>query len=78
MTIPSMIELAVAVLFLVAGVWLYRRKPAGAGADGGGGYGNQGAVILLVVGTIAAIHALGLLEYHPSQSELEYFQEHRS
>jgi len=69
-----MIELAVAVLFLVAGVWFYRRKPA----DGGDSYGSQGAVLLLVVGTIAAIHALGLLEYHPSQSELEYFQEHRS
>ena len=76
MTIASMIELAAALLCLVAGVWLYRRKPAG--AEGDGGYGSQGAVLLLIVGAIAAIHALGLLEYHPSQSELEYFQEHRS
>ena len=72
MTTPSMIELAVAILFLVAGVWLYRRKPAG--AEGDGGYGSQGAVLLLIVGAIAAIHALGLLEYRPSQSELEYLK----
>jgi len=68
MTTTRMIELAVAVLFVVAGVWLYRRPK---GADG---YGNQGAVLLLIVGTIAAIHALGLLEYRPSQSELEYLK----
>jgi hypothetical protein len=72
MTATKLIELAVAVLFLAAGVWLYRRKPAG--AEGDGGYGSQGAVLLLIVGTIAAIHALGLLEYRPSQSELEYLK----
>ena len=72
MSIGSIIELAVALLFLVAGVWLYR-KPKGED-----GYGSQGAVLLLVVGTIGLIHALGLLEYRPSQSELDYVQEHRS
>ena len=74
MTTWKMIELVIAVAFVVAGVWLYRRKPAGAGAEGEGGYGSQGAVLLLIVGTIAAIHALGLLEYRPSQSELEYLK----
>ena len=69
MTTSRMIELAVAVAFLVAGVWLYRRP------KGPDGYGSQGAVLLLAVGVITAIHALGLLEYRPSESELEYLQE---
>ena len=69
MTSGRMIELVVAVMFLVASVWLYRRNRA---VDGG--YGSQGAVLLLVVGAIMAIHALGLLEYHPSQAELEAAQ----
>jgi len=69
MTTYRMIELVVAVAFIVAAVWLYRARKA---ADQG--YGSQGAVLLLIVGTIAAIHALGLLEYRPSQSELEYLK----
>jgi hypothetical protein len=64
-----MIELVAAVLFLVAAVWLYRRKT---GADAQ--YGSQGAVLLLVVGLIMAIHALGGLDYHPSASELEQYK----
>ena len=68
MTTTKIIELVVAVAFIVAGVWLYRRGHPD-------GYGSQGAVLLLIVGTIAAIHALGLLEYRPSQSELEYLKE---
>jgi hypothetical protein len=70
MTSGRMIELVVAVMFLVASVWLYRRNRA---VDGG--YGSQGAVLLLVVGAIMAIHALGLLEYRPSQAELEALQQ---
>ena len=66
MTTGRMVELAVAVLLLVAGVVLYRRKPAD-----GNSYGNQGAVILLVVAAIMGIHALGGLDYHPSESELD-------
>ena len=66
MSSGRMIELAAAVLFLVAAVWLYRRK---AGADAQ--YGSQGAVLLLVVGLIMGIHALGGLDYHPSESELD-------
>lgn len=65
MSVGRMIELAVAVLFLVAAVWLYRRKE---GADAN--YGSQGAVLLLAVGAIMTIHALGGLDYHPSPSEL--------
>jgi len=71
MTNGRMIELASALLILGAGIFFYRRKPAD-----GSTYGNQGAVILLVVAVIMAIHALGGLDYHPSKAEAEYFQEH--
>lgn len=70
MTVPSMIELAVALLLIGASVWLYRARRS---ADES--YGSQGAVLLLIVGAIMGIHALGLLEYRPSQSELEYMRE---
>lgn len=65
-----MIELVVAVLLLGAGIFFYRRKPTE-----GDGYGNQGAVILLVIGVIVAIHALGGLDYHPSQAEADLMRE---
>ena len=70
MTAARMIELAVALLLIGLGVWLYRARKS---ADEG--YGSQGAVILLIVGAIMGIHALGLLEYRPSQSELEAMRE---
>ena len=66
MTPARIIELAVAVAILAAGVWLYRRNRA---VDAG--YGSQGAVLLFVVAIILGIHALGLMQYRPSQSELE-------
>ena len=69
MTTGRTIELVVALLLLGAGIWLYRRR------DKGDSYGSQGAVILLVVAVIMAIHALGLMEYRPSQSEIEAAQE---
>ena len=69
MTTGRMIELAVAVVLLAAGVYLYRRR------DKSDSYGSQGAVILLVVGVIMAIHALRLLEYRPSQSEIDAFRD---
>jgi hypothetical protein len=65
MTLPHMIELAVAVLLLVAGVLLYRRR------DGSDSYGSQGAVLLFVVGAIVAIHALSLMDYHPTAAEAD-------
>ncbi len=71
MTTGRMIELTAAVLLLGAAIFLYRRRdPASEG------YGNQGAVILLVISVIMAIHALGGLDYHPSKAEAEYFKEH--
>jgi hypothetical protein len=63
-----MIELAAAVLVLAAGIWLYRRPK---GADG---YGSQGAVILFVVAAIMGLHALGAMDYHPSQAEADYYR----
>ena len=67
---PRMIELAAAVVLLVAAVIFYRRKPEPDGS-GAGNYGNQGAVILLVIAVIMGIHALGGLDYHPSQAEAD-------
>jgi hypothetical protein len=65
MTTGRMIELAAAVLLLVVGVWLYRgRQPEG--------YGSQGAVVLFVIAAIMGIHALGGLDYHPTQAEADY------
>jgi len=65
MTTREIIELVAAVAMVVAGIYLYRRRPAD-----GDQYGSQGAVILFVVAVILAIHGLGLLEYHPSAAEL--------
>src|SRR6478736_2913047 len=48
------LELVVAIAILATSVWLYRSQRK---ADRG--YGSQGAVLLLVVGAIVAIHALG-------------------
>ena len=76
MTTGRMIELVVAVAILIAGVWLYRRRPKGEGA--GDNYGSQGAVLLFAVGAIMAIHALGGLDYRPSATELEAAQDDRN
>jgi hypothetical protein len=71
MTPARMIELAAAVLILGLGIWLYRRnKPADRS------YGSQGAVVLFVIAVILGIHALGGLDYHPAQGELDYFKAH--
>lgn len=65
MTIGRAIELAVAVLLLVAGVVLYRRR------DGSDSYGSQGAVLLFAVAAMVAVHALHLMDYHPTQAEAD-------
>ena len=66
----SLVELAVAVLILAAGVFVYRRR------DKSDSYGSQGAVILFAVGAIMGIHAIGGLNYHPSVAEAEYLRDH--
>jgi hypothetical protein len=65
MTSRQILELIIAALFIGAGVWQYRRR----GRDDPQ-HGSQSAVLLLAVGAIVLIHGLGLLEYHPSRSEL--------
>jgi hypothetical protein len=65
-----MIEVAVAAAIIAGGIVLYRK-----GAREDAEHGAQGAVILLIVGAIVAIHGLGLLEYRPSQAEMEAYQE---
>ena len=69
MTTGRMIELAVAILLFVAGVYFYRRR------DKADSYGSQGAVILFVIAVIMAIHALGGLDYHPSAAEADLLKE---
>jgi hypothetical protein len=69
MTTARMIELGAAVLLLATSIILYRRRDPAAE-----GYGNQGAVILLVISAIMGIHALGALDYHPTQAEADYMR----
>jgi len=69
MTPVRIAELAVAVALLAAGIWFYRRRDPT--ADKADNYGGQGAVILLVIAAILGAHALGAMDYRPSQSELE-------
>lgn len=65
MTTVRMIELAVAVLLLAAGLYFYRKR---AKSDS---YGSQGAVILFVIAAIVGTHALGGFDYRPSKVEAE-------
>ena len=52
------VTLGAGIVFLVAGILLYRRR-----GKTEPNQGSQGAVILIVIGAIMAIHGLGLLEY---------------
>ncbi|MGZ2412042.1 hypothetical protein ACUXST_001463 [Sphingomonas sp. F9_3S_D5_B_2] len=66
MNTGRLVELVLAVLLLGGGLWLYTRR-----TTDGSRYGSQGAVLLFAVAVIVGIHALGGLDYHPSQSELD-------
>ena len=70
MTMTRLAELALAVIVLGAGVWFYAR-PLPSGAAPGTRRDSQGSVLLLVVGAILGVHALGFLDYRPSPSEIE-------
>ena len=67
LTTSRMIELAIAVALIVAGLWFYRRKDPKDGSQGG-----QGAVIMFVIAAIMGAHALGALDYHPTKAEADY------
>ena len=58
MPVTTIIELAVAALLILAGIWLQVR-----GKRVDAKHGSQGAVILIMIGLIMAIHGLGWLEY---------------
>ena len=65
MTTQQIIELVAAAALVALGVLQYRRRSAE-----GGQYGSQSAVLLFVAAALVLVHALGLLEYRPSPSEL--------
>ena len=65
MTTQQIIELVAAAALIVLGVLQYRRRSAE-----GEQYGSQSAVLLFVAAALMLVHALGLLEYRPSPSEL--------
>ena len=69
MSVGTILELVFAVALIVAAIWLYRRR----GRDDPQ-HGSQTAVLILVIGALMLIHGLGLLDYHPSPSELEAAQ----
>ena len=65
MTTQQIIELVAAAALIVLGVLQYRKRSAE-----GEQYGSQSAVLLFVAAALVLVHALGLLEYRPSPSEL--------
>ena len=65
MTITQLAELAIAALLAAAAIWLYRRQGAAEQR-----HGSQGAVLLLAIAIILAIHGAGLLNYRPSGTPL--------
>jgi len=66
MTALQILEVAVAAALIAGGIVLYRRRTKEDGSRG-----SQSGVLLIMIGLIVTIHGLGLLEYRPSQSELE-------
>ena len=56
-TTPALIELAIAVALIAAAIFLYRKRGK---ADPR--HGSQTAVLMLAIGAIMAIHAVGGLE----------------
>lgn len=66
MTTTEMIEVAAAALLIGGGIWLQVRSKR---VDAQ--HGSQGAVLMLVIGAILAIHGLGLHLYRPSQGEID-------
>ena len=66
MTLTQLAELAIAALLAATAIWLYRRPAAAVDAR----HGSQGAVLLLAIAVILAIHGAGLLDYRPAGAHL--------
>ena len=66
--ISDILKIAAAALFIAAGIWQYRRRSGQAENES---YGSQSGVLLLVVGIILMIYAVGGLEYRPDPVEIE-------
>jgi hypothetical protein len=64
-TTQQIIELVAVAALVVLGALQYRKRSAE-----GEQYGSQSAVLLFVAAALVLVHALGLLEYRPSPSEL--------
>ncbi|HVF83224.1 MAG TPA: hypothetical protein VM913_03515 [Sphingomicrobium sp.] len=64
--LPDILKLVAAILLIGAGIWQYRRRAR----DPENRYGSQSAVLLLTVGVILLVVALGGLDYRPSAGEL--------
>lgn len=65
--LPDILKLLGALLLIAAGAWQYRRRTR----DPENRYGSQSGVLLLAVGVILLIVALGGLDYRPSPYEIE-------
>ena len=70
MDLSDILTLTAAVLLIAAGIWQYRRRSR----DPENRYGSQSAVLLLTVGVILLVVALGGMDYRPSAAELETAQ----
>ena len=66
MSLSDILQLLAGLILIGAGVIKYRRR-----AREDGSRGSQLGVILIFFGLIALILAFDLLEYRPSQSEIE-------
>ena len=66
MTATQLLEVAVAALLIGAGIWRQVRTRRTSPNRG-----SQTAVILIAIGALVAIHGLGLMEYRPSEAELQ-------
>ena len=70
MDLSDILTLAAAVLLIAASIWQCRRRSR----DPENRYGSQSAVLLLTVGVILLVVALGGMDYRPSAAELETAQ----
>ena len=66
MSVVQIIEVLVAAVLIGGGIWQQVRTRRSSPNRG-----SQGAVIMIVIGLIVAVHGLGLMEYRPSQGELD-------